>query len=98
MFEQLAVLCGVIALVRGKPAVLETDQLRITLLHVNDIHAHFEQVNVHTGTCKPGGECYGGAARLAGYVRRVRDQDPQAILLNAGDFYQVNSEYRTCGI
>ena len=28
------------------------DLLTVTLLHVNDIHSHFEEVNVNTGTCK----------------------------------------------
>ena len=28
------------------------DLLTLTLLHVNDIHSHFEEVNVNTGTCK----------------------------------------------
>ena len=28
------------------------DLLTFTLLHVNDIHSHFEEVNVNTGTCK----------------------------------------------
>ena len=30
----------------------EEDLLTFTLLHVNDIHSHFEEVNVNTGTCK----------------------------------------------
>ena len=28
------------------------DLLTLTLLHVNDIHSHFEEVNVNLGTCK----------------------------------------------
>ena len=30
----------------------EEDLLTFTLLHVNDIHSHFEEVNVNLGTCK----------------------------------------------
>ena len=30
----------------------QEDLLTFTLLHVNDIHSHFEEVNVNTGTCK----------------------------------------------
>ena len=40
----------------------EVEELfKITLLHVNDIHSHFEEVNVNTGTCKVilGGEDWG---------------------------------------
>ena len=32
----------------------QRNTLHITLLHVNDIHSHFEEVNVNTGTCKVG--------------------------------------------
>ena len=30
----------------------QEDLLTFTLLHVNDIHSHFEEVNVNLGTCK----------------------------------------------
>ena len=44
----------------------EVEELfKITLLHVNDIHSHFEEVNVNTGTCKVilGGEDWGKVER-----------------------------------
>ena len=73
------------------------DLLHLTLLHVNDIHSHFEEVNVNTGTCKEEmkrrGECYGGMSRMAGYIKDVRKADPEALLLNAGDYYQGTMWY-----
>jgi len=73
------------------------DLLTFTLLHVNDIHSHFEEVNVNTGTCKgkskASGNCYGGVSRMASYIQRVREKDPEALLLNAGDYYQGTMWY-----
>ena len=33
--------------------------------------------------------CYGGMSRMMTFIREVRTSDPDAILLNAGDYYQV---------
>ena len=69
-----------------------TYTLKLTLLHVNDIHSHFEEVNINTATCKDDdrarGQCYGGVARMATYVKNIRERDPETLFLNAGDFYQ----------
>jgi 2',3'-cyclic-nucleotide 2'-phosphodiesterase (5'-nucleotidase family) len=63
------------------PDSVEDDLLHLTLLHVNDIHSHFEEVNVNTGTCKDDmksrRECYGGVSQMAGYIQQVRDADPE---------------------
>ena len=71
---------------------------KLSVLHVNDIHSHFEEVNINTGTCKEqhqesGEGCYGGIARIASYVKSVRAEDPQTLFLNAGDFYQGTMWY-----
>ena len=71
--------------------------LKLTLIHANDIHSHFEEVNINTATCKEDdrirGQCYGGVARMATYVRKIRKQDPDTMFLNAGDFYQGTMWY-----
>ena len=71
--------------------------MKLTVLHVNDIHSHFEEVNINTATCKENdveaGGCYGGVARIASYVKTVREEDPEALLINAGDFYQGTMWY-----
>ena len=66
---------------------------KLTILHVNDIHAHFDQMNVYTGRCHQkhidDRNCYGGAARLYTKVKEIRDRDPEhTLVLNAGDYYQ----------
>ncbi|KAA0195254.1 hypothetical protein HAZT_HAZT011112 [Hyalella azteca] len=43
------------------------EEFTLSILHVNDVHARFEQTNVYSGRCTPGDEennrCYGGFAR-----------------------------------
>lgn len=78
-------------------AIPSTDStgLDLTILHNNDMHAHFEQTDVYSGTCKPkdaaANKCFGGFARVSSLVKQYRHQaqnDGTAFLyLNAGDSY-----------
>ena len=68
-----------------------------SVFHVNDIHAHFEEVDVYTGRCREenaaAGECYGGVARMYTKLRELQQQEGDKwIFLNAGDYYQVISQ------
>ncbi len=69
--------------------------LSFKLIHINDIHAHFEEVNINTGRCHEdqaeADQCFGGAARIKTMVDRIRNEKPEmdSIFLNAGDYYQV---------
>lgn len=60
----------------------------MTVIHINDIHAHFEETNVALHRCRAGEDCYGGMARVVAKVKDLRRDDPEAVFLNAGDFYQ----------
>nr|XP_056712167.1 5'-nucleotidase [Euleptes europaea] len=68
--------------------LLPAAAFELTVLHTNDVHARVEQTSVDSGKCVRG-PCYGGVARRATAVRRVRD-DPgrHVVLLDAGDQYQ----------
>ena len=74
----------------GVPPRQET--FNLTIVHINDIHAHFEQTNVNTTRCRPedlqNQDCYGGIARVYSKTRQILETDPDALFLNAGDFYQ----------
>ena len=67
--------------------------MTFSIFHVNDVHAHFEEVDVYTGRCRDeqaaAGECYGGAARMFTKAKELQDQEDNWIFLNAGDYYQV---------
>jgi len=53
----------------------------LTVLHNNDVHARVEPAKVRNTE-------YGGYARLATLVRRLRATEPNPILLSAGDVFQ----------
>ena len=63
----------------------------MTVVHINDIHAHFEEINVNTSRCREENSCYGGVARLTYKKNQIMAEAPNSIFLNAGDFYQGSS-------
>ncbi len=96
----LLVLALVVGLVAGLGAMPPTVQAQppaagdayLVIMHTNDVHAHYEQFNKYGGLCKAeqaeAGECFGGVARLMTMVQQIRDQHPDALLLDAGDEFQ----------
>ncbi|KAE8736692.1 hypothetical protein FOCC_FOCC017853 [Frankliniella occidentalis] len=77
--------------------LVEAAGLDLTLLHVNDMHARYEQTNALSGSCSDkdaqAGHCYGGQARVATIVKQARAADPNVLVLNAGDMYQGTVYY-----
>ncbi|MED6289997.1 5'-nucleotidase [Characodon lateralis] len=63
---------------------------KLVLLHTNDVHARVEETSVHSAKCssRSGGECFGGVARRATMIKRIRDQESNVLLLDAGDQFQ----------
>jgi 5'-nucleotidase / UDP-sugar diphosphatase len=67
-------------------SVAEEPHVRVTILHVNDFHGRLQPA-----LPKPGADnaATGGAALLAGLIRRERAKNPDGtILLSAGDMFQ----------
>jgi len=76
--------------------------LSINLLHMNDIHSHFDQVNVNTGRCHTdqaeAGNCFGGMARMFTAIRELQAREPSKTLtLNAGDYFQGTMWFNELG-
>ena len=66
-----------------------TESLKLNIIHVNDIHAHFEEVNKDLGRCHQNQICYGGAARMYTKIQQLKSINPEnTLVLNAGDYYQ----------
>ncbi|XP_044272833.1 protein 5NUC-like [Tribolium madens] len=67
------------------------EDLKLTILHNNDLHSRFEETSRNSGTCKDKKECVGGFARTAHEIRRFRtaanDSGNSVLFLNAGDTY-----------
>jgi 5'-nucleotidase len=60
----------------------------LSIIHLNDIHARFEQVNLQANTCKNPSECIGGYARVVHMVKKIKAERPNVLYLNAADNFQ----------
>jgi len=72
---------------------------RLLVLHTNDMHSRFDQIDVMGAECvAPGPQCYGGFPRLKTAVDRERrraesDTVDGTLFLNAGDTFQGTAYY-----
>jgi len=57
---------------------------KITILHTNDVHSHIDPFPVDD----PKYANMGGAARRASAIQQIRQQNPNTLLLDAGDIFQ----------
>jgi len=57
---------------------------RITILHTNDTHSHIDPFPADHSNYPN----MGGAARRASYVNKIRNENPNVLLLDAGDMFQ----------
>ncbi|KRX47779.1 Snake venom 5'-nucleotidase [Trichinella murrelli] len=66
--------------------------LKLTILHTNDVHARFTPFNNDLKDCSTSdieaNECFGGAAKRMTAVRRIREEEENVLLFDAGDQYQ----------
>ncbi|XP_077260308.1 apyrase isoform X2 [Temnothorax americanus] len=67
-----------------------SDLFELSIIHLNDFHARFEQTSSSSGSCQEGHEkdCVGGIARVYTAVNQLVKERPNAIFLNAGDHFQ----------
>lgn len=71
------------------------------IVHINDLHSRIEPISKYDGTCgaedNAAGECFGGVARVATMISRLRETlgDENLIVLDAGDQYQGSLMYTT---
>lgn len=56
----------------------------LTILHTNDVHSHMDAFPKNHADF-PG---LGGLARRAGLVQKIREENPNTLLLDAGDIFQ----------
>ncbi|MFD0861876.1 bifunctional metallophosphatase/5'-nucleotidase [Sungkyunkwania multivorans] len=62
----------------------ENTQKHITILHTNDVHSHIDPFDAN----HPRNPNMGGVARRATLVERIRRENPNTLLLDAGDIFQ----------
>jgi 2',3'-cyclic-nucleotide 2'-phosphodiesterase/3'-nucleotidase len=64
-------------------AALDSDTVRISILHTTDLHGHILPTSDYNGNS----DC-GGIARCVTQIRRWQQQNPNSILIDIGDVYQ----------
>lgn len=62
---------------------------KITIMHTNDLHCHFEPFSENDPKY-PG---RGGMNRISAYIKKMRTFDPDLLLLDSGDFSQGTPYY-----
>jgi 5'-nucleotidase len=62
----------------------EPEVKKITILHTNDVHSHIDPFAVND----PKYPNMGGAARRATLIEQIRKEEPNVLLLDAGDVFQ----------
>lgn len=69
--------------------LVESEKLfPLSIIHINDIHAKFEQINLNANTCRDVNNCVGGYARVVTMIRQLKRKQPNPLYLNAGDNFQ----------
>jgi 5'-nucleotidase len=63
---------------------LAEKQTQITILHTNDVHSHIEPFESNHYKYP----VYGGIARRATLIENIRKENPNTLLLDAGDIFQ----------
>ncbi|XP_049459037.1 snake venom 5'-nucleotidase-like [Epinephelus fuscoguttatus] len=60
----------------------------LVVLHTNDVHARVEETNEQSGKCSSSSGCFAGVARTATMIKRIRSNESNVLLLDAGDQFQ----------
>lgn len=62
----------------------------VSIIHINDVHARFEETNELSSTCKTDEKCIGGYARAVTIIKKLFKEHSHTnpIYLNAGDSFQ----------
>lgn len=77
------------SLVVGDDDVNQKEELyALTIIHINDFHARFEETNERSLPCQENDKCIGGFARMKTVVDQLKAKRKNSIFLNAGDNFQ----------
>ena len=66
------------------PGHVDSEIVKLTILHTNDVHSRIDPFPMD-GTANQG---LGGAAKRANLIKRLRTQEKNILLLDAGDIFQ----------
>jgi 2',3'-cyclic-nucleotide 2'-phosphodiesterase (5'-nucleotidase family) len=95
MSKHLGRALGVLVLVLGAAVLCRAQTKSLTILHTNDTHSAilpFGQPSVG-GPADPAVREYGGIARMAALIKKIRMSEPNVLALNAGDTFVGSFEF-----
>ncbi|CAH0545942.1 unnamed protein product [Brassicogethes aeneus] len=69
------------------------DLFKLHVVHLNDFHSRFDEVNLKGRECTKNDTCVGGYSRLYKQIMSLKEKDPNILLLNAGDNFQGSMWY-----
>lgn len=78
---------AIIGCIKASP-VHDNEPFALSITHINDFHARFEETNECADNCKANEKGIGGYARATTVIRRLINTRPNNIYLNAGDSFQ----------
>ncbi|WP_109299381.1 bifunctional UDP-sugar hydrolase/5'-nucleotidase [Aquimarina sp. AU474] len=83
--KQTAVTAGLLTIGgAGLSSFSENKTKKITILHTNDVHSHIDPFGPEDGR----NSNKGGVARRATIIENIRKENPNTLLLDAGDIFQ----------
>ncbi|MFH4968795.1 metallophosphatase [Gaetbulibacter sp. M240] len=68
----------------GLPSFTSSKKKHLTILHTNDVHSHIDTFGPNDGMFSN----KGGVARRATLIEQIRKENPNNLLLDAGDIFQ----------
>ena len=71
------------------PSIAANGFEKLTIIHTNDMHCHFEPFSAND----PSYAGRGGMNRISAYVQKMRQLEPELLLLDSGDFSQGTPYY-----
>lgn len=74
-------------------ALAKDEATKITILHTNDVHSHIEPFPIND----PKYPNLGGAARRAALIQKIRAEEKNILLLDAGDVFQGTPYFNKYG-
>ncbi|XP_055533444.1 apyrase-like [Wyeomyia smithii] len=97
IYQRLLCFVTIIALL--SIACGQDDNFELSIIHINDFHARFEEVDNSSVTCdsSDGTACVGGYARMVTVVKELLATRTNPLYLNAGDNFQGTLWYNLHG-
>ncbi|XP_053671931.1 apyrase-like [Anopheles nili] len=86
----IVAMCQFASITHAKGVPSDGTLFPLTLIHINDLHARFEETSQKSTACSKSNECIAGIARVYHTIKQLKReyQSKNPLYLNAGDNFQ----------